>query len=132
MTGKMPVMSKEGGLSDARSKFERALAHYATTQRNQTTYFDSIISLPYTVNQHQSDPQALCNAIQNEFYIKLSKLFTSVSLSVSYADDATDASKYAIIIVATVADEMGSFSTTRVGSVSYTGLNNFVKFNNQS
>lgn len=91
---KMPTLTASGWVDNIAEKADSAMAYYFTSDFSQSNVWaGQITSLPYEVQQNNSDPQSLQRVIQQDIKNYLGRYFDTVTCNVSTdlpnADDPT-------------------------------------------
>lgn len=81
----VPTLTKAGFVHTTGERIDRLLANYFTTEKNQSNVFkDLIISLKYTIAQHNSQPDILIPVVKQEVTRYLERYFRYVTVEVDY------------------------------------------------
>lgn len=137
MTVAVPTLSSRGWVRAPAEKADYLLAYFFESDHFQTyLYGNTVVSLPYLVEQHGHDPLTFCNQLQQVMQDFLGRHFDSVQVEVTSDDNAAynanpnPASAVTVRIWASVVQDGKEYSVLKLIETANSKLVKVINLNN--
>lgn len=106
-----PTLDEEGWTNQSIRVLDRLLSDFFLSEKQQSSFFSDVFSLPYYLQQHSDDIEGLVRRLTGDLTIYFSRYFTVSDISVNYEtpEDAPDT--YALLFFAKLQDSTGEYFT---------------------
>lgn len=106
-----PSLDADGWTNQSVRVLDRLLSDFFLSEKQQSSFFQDIFSLPWYLQQHSDDIEGLVRHLTGDLTIYFSRYFTVSDISVNYETPEDAPSTYSLLFFAKLQDSIGEYFT---------------------